>query len=1210
MVRSQAYLELPDSEIRTNIRTNLSDGGVDTEICKPIPNDPTGWLGNHPTALQYKATDFKNIACKVIFKEINKSYATNCIKKRYAYHICICDDLPADKKEEREICLNEYIKKINPDAPTGKIISASDLAAWANRFPALILYFRPDMIQSSFLHLKAWGKNITSLTPEYVSIPIFESISQQIIYHSDFKNDVPEVALSISGEAGVGKTRLVYESLKDMCNLVIYTDDEQKAREIARILANDCALHAILVADECSVDGCLYLNEGLRGVKDRVRVITIDNSGEHPFSGSPEPWLKRIPRDFVEEILEKNYPDVPIERRRVYADRTGGFVMLAAYLCNNDGTIANAGNVEPILGIIRDYLTGRRLGEVQMKVLQALSLVTKVGMKDDVAQELNDLCNLVGIDPRHFKEVANKLHDNPGFVGKGGRYFSVTPEIIAQVGFEGAWNRWARTDPEDFLKRIPQSILEKFYKRASISASEEVRQIIGETFRRWANDIKTKQLASVETVDLIVTLIEVDPTRYLPLLLGLVEEASIEELKSVTGDISGGRWGPRRSLVWLAEKIAAFPEHFENAERILFRLALAESEPSLSNNATGIWKGLFSIYLSGTAVPFEKRLQRLEERILNVDGEFPAFAIDALQGAFRSNFTRHAGPSVVAGKITPVDWQPRDNAEYKKCVDSSVSLLQKLTDRKRSPPEVVLYSQKFAIKNTRFLLGRGYLSQIKPIFTDPLSDETRIELIQAVEAFLHYDTKKKNNRPGPSEPYIDEVKAWLVSLKPLDFHGILVYLIGSNQFHILDHEDLWRSEIRSLAIECLENQDAFKKEVDWLYSSHAKNTLVLGQELGNLDEDVILLDFIFESCIRFKSVELARGYVYSLLEAYPHHAALINEKIDCILEDSPEIGYELYLAGGKLTNAFQRTIQLVDDKKLSARYLGRFMLGFAGRDLTLEELTQILERLLDGLGKGDSAVIHISLQFLAFRLNDESKKGEKSILEQSYIRDFAWRLVEVSSVNGVEDSYWWIEIIKALASYDAERAVKIASHGFVGESIDHEDDCKEFLISIAEENPELVMRHVGELILEDSTGWAFISGRYRSFIQSLPSETVINWIEAHGIKAARKLAGNLPTPFVDSEDNAVVPPLTEYVLETFEEDNETFDEFYIGVHNLQGYSGTIDDIAAQHDQEAETAKKFFDHRLKRVREWAQLEEENARDRADRERQFGEERWLK
>jgi hypothetical protein len=143
-------------------------------------------------------------------------------------------------------------------------------------------------------------------------------------------------------------------------------------------LANYSERHAVLVADECGVSGRLHLKELLSGAKDRVRVITIDNSDKLPLSESPQPWLKKIPQESMVTILELNYPSVPLERRRAYSDLAGGFVRLAADLCNNDGVISSAGNVGPMLGSVRDYLKSR-LTEYQMNVLQALSLVTNVG---------------------------------------------------------------------------------------------------------------------------------------------------------------------------------------------------------------------------------------------------------------------------------------------------------------------------------------------------------------------------------------------------------------------------------------------------------------------------------------------------------------------------------------------------------------------------------------------------------------------------------------------------------------------------------------------------------------------------------------------------------------------------------------------------------------------------------------------------------------
>jgi hypothetical protein len=80
------------------------------------------------------------------------------------------------------------------------------------------------------------------------------------------------------------------------------------------------------------------------------------------------------------------------------------------------------------------------------------------------------------------------------------------------------------------------------------------------------------------------------------------------------------------------------------------------------------------------------------------------------------------------------------------------------------------------------------------------------------------------------------------------------------------------------------------------------------------------------------------------------------------------------------------------------------MFGAFGRDLTPDKLQQILERLSEDIENGDASAIQISLQFLHFQLKDKSKQGEESILEQPNIREFAWHLVEVASLNDAIDT--------------------------------------------------------------------------------------------------------------------------------------------------------------------------------------------------------------
>jgi hypothetical protein len=93
------------------------------------------------TCWQYKATNYSNISDSELCQEINKPYVQRLIQQGYGYRFCICDDFPPTRKREWEDILDAEIKKLNPSAPESRVVSASDLAAWASQLtlPNLIL---------------------------------------------------------------------------------------------------------------------------------------------------------------------------------------------------------------------------------------------------------------------------------------------------------------------------------------------------------------------------------------------------------------------------------------------------------------------------------------------------------------------------------------------------------------------------------------------------------------------------------------------------------------------------------------------------------------------------------------------------------------------------------------------------------------------------------------------------------------------------------------------------------------------------------------------------------------------------------------------------------------------------------------------------------------------------------------------------------------
>ena len=240
---------------------------------------PTGWLSVKTPGST--TTEYRNVSHGDLQKEVNKKYAKQCIIDGYGYRFCICDSLTPEKKDEWERILTYSVKSINPTSPEVKVLSAGDLAAWTRHFPAIILrLFRPSLAGSAN-HLDAWGTTAIAITPTFIPIPTWVPIIERITDHMNMSIHPAEVNLTVQGEAGVGKTRMVYEILAGIPGLkvlIIYTNDASNARDI-KIFAK-IVHQAILVVDECSLDSREQIRGILHGHRKRIRVIAIDNTGD------------------------------------------------------------------------------------------------------------------------------------------------------------------------------------------------------------------------------------------------------------------------------------------------------------------------------------------------------------------------------------------------------------------------------------------------------------------------------------------------------------------------------------------------------------------------------------------------------------------------------------------------------------------------------------------------------------------------------------------------------------------------------------------------------------------------------------------------------------------------------------------------------------------------------------------------------------------
>jgi hypothetical protein len=119
-----------------------------------------------------------------------------------------------------------------PRARGAWFLSADDLATWTNRYPGYVLRWTAPNGEGDFVPLEIWGPNVTDATRNFVPVGPWDSVAAEMRRHVLFAEEPPTVVFSLQGEAGVGKSRLVYEVLRDipgMPGLVLYANDEDSA---------------------------------------------------------------------------------------------------------------------------------------------------------------------------------------------------------------------------------------------------------------------------------------------------------------------------------------------------------------------------------------------------------------------------------------------------------------------------------------------------------------------------------------------------------------------------------------------------------------------------------------------------------------------------------------------------------------------------------------------------------------------------------------------------------------------------------------------------------------------------------------------------------------------------------------------------------------------------------------------------------------------
>ncbi|WP_321478218.1 hypothetical protein [uncultured Paludibaculum sp.] len=979
----------------------------------------------------------------------------------------------------------------------------------------------------------------------------------------------------------MGKTRLVFEAIRQSpgaSELTILTDDDDRATEVARWLVNHGEMTAVLIADECPVEGREKLRRILRGSESRVRAVAIDNTGEPTPGGSPEIWLEKIDGRSTEEILAQNFGAVPAERRRAYADLSGGYVRLAADLCRHDHQMHLAGTIAPARLQLDSYYRSR-LSDTDRHVVEAVSLLQRVGCDDDVTEELNQLAALTGIAPQTVRDAAQRLKNSPGFLARTPRYVYVTPQIVAEIAFGHAWKRWAEANRASFLDHFPPSLLNSFETRVRGLMDQEVRSFVSAHFCARVANLTPADLANTDRVNQLLSLLETNPSAYLPQLERLVRESSHAELLA-QGEHPLGTRGTRRGIVWAAERLAAFPEYFTSAEYILRRLAMAESEPRIGNNATGIWRQLFRVWLSGASVPFLARFEIYKQVLFSDETAERDLALGGLERMWDTRVSRMGGGSVVAGRIPPSDWTPESREEAAACLAAAFDLLERMLS---SGKPLVDAAWSYFVGQLTALLGYGELSNLEALLAKfPLPEPLLAPWLEKIDDYLQYECGDLVSSKRSHSAYCERVRAWRNRMSPTDFVGRLRAVVGKDIWHhsIRERASVGGSEIDMIADELVGTVGLLEESFAFLCSTDARSAVSLGAALGRRDISGSFLEPILAAARHFRAAALLRGYVTGLTAASPGHEAKINQVLDLLeVEDAP-IAVEMILGALEVTDPAARIVRMISQGKLGLESMQFLLYG-----KTLQRLTSA--QFYDTIGVFDHIdtspdELNIGCDIIDSWLRTDDSNSTIDPIDSDTI-DRILSILRKSASTETRGDFGWSEALTRLAQEVPAEVAAIAATAVLGDDYEKQRHGATILANLAVTYPDVVMNEIGPRMLDSGVGWRWNAESHKQIFCALPADTVQTWLDGVGLSGARRIARHLPSPFIDSEGNAVVPAVTEKVLAMYGDDETVFGEFCAGQHHREVMIG---DLAAAYEGFARAAQPFLNHPARVVQRWA------------------------
>jgi hypothetical protein len=730
-----------------------------------------------------------------------------------------------------------------------EVCRQNNLITYLHRFPSLALEVNGNSA-ARFVTVDRWStfqEMDRSIHLGGAQLECIESIRSSLLETSE------SVHVRVIGEPGVGKTRLVLETILSSTPIKALTLYCSRASEFIGsdlqnlLLGGDSLYNVILVLDECNGPDAAQVWDRLYNLGPRVKLVTITHWPEQ-ISGQTR--VLRVPaldRDQIRLIL-KDYVGLPQDAER-WVEFCGGSPRVAHLLGNNlrinpDDLLASPDTVDAWGRFIAGPLKPSDPEVAKRKlVLCHLALFQKFGFEPPLTDEAKKIHELiqktdVTITFPAFSKVVRELRELRILQGETTLY--ITPPALQIKYWTDWWEDYGDSfNLEEFTSHINPKMLQWFYStfeyaQESLLAARTVQQLL-------------RPDGPFATLELLETPLG---GGFFFALTNANPEAALSRLKSLLGNRSREELlllGGRRKIIESLERIVVWKPLFLGAARILLALAEAENE-RWTNNASGLFANLFSLGI-GQVAPTEAepsiRFLVLQEALSSTSAERRKLGLAGLGTALEiDHFSKFGTPEWQGLRKEPALWTPQTNKELFDAYRQAMKILHqhvtKTNGKERQESIEVFINQMPGLLRIEYLREEvlSYLEE----FCNLADKTTRMSLLNELSRLLlHTDFP---------DDVTQRLKTLVQLFEPQDFSSRLRRWVGTglfaDRFDQVNGASRMEAMIKGLAEEVMAQPEILTLELEWL-AGGPQNGFAFGYALAQQDLSYMLYEQLLSS---------------------------------------------------------------------------------------------------------------------------------------------------------------------------------------------------------------------------------------------------------------------------------------------------------------------------------------------------------------------------